>query len=809
MQDPPKQPPFSREDKPVSKSHGGSPPPNTPIEPAARGQSKPTLPAQREPAQPPVSPPAPPASPASLRDVQQTTPSQPSHARPQPQPYHPEQKRTLLDRGEVRTMRKDMVRTREEEAKKEQQRIAQLKTQQKAESDQEAIAKIRASAQETKQKVETQKKEQLQRIQSSILPPGEERRVRDLPAPSSQRRKAFVRLAVIIIFAFLSLNLVLFAAWFLFFRSQTFSFSFQLPQIPFISQLFSPGPPPQPQPEADQPLAETPEPPPEPSVNPIQNAVSPKHTTTLQFTKGSDLSSLLTQVLRSEQQPNFTQLLFSQRENNELVSSGSEFFSLFGISLPPDIAPHFSNDSFFFLYSYERGNKFGMIVKTPSPETAQVALKAWESQAEQNLAPVMSFWGIKESAYTTAWRSTAHFGVEIRFQTFTLEDYGIVYAVVDNYIIFASSHEATQAAIEALQIDSSSTLSPNTLASIQDSDVFKPPPASLSLEQAVGQILMIGFKEADVTQELEDLMKRLRPGGVLLLSKNIKSIEQLRRLTEDLQRISFTYSSLPLFIAVDQEGGAISRIDFGREKTAQSAIQDTKHSYQVGRLRAEELKFLGVNVNLSPVLDSTNAGDFLFERTFQAGRIKGGHLAKALLLGQKDAGILSTLKHFPGYGTITFNPEHKLATVQEFPDISSFVFALGAKPEFLLLSNVIYSSLDPDQPFPFSLKGVSMIRRDLNFEGLILTDDLNQPSLLNNYDLQAIVETPLKAGVTMLMFSKQSYAQDAHETLVRLVAKDPLLKNSVTNAAAKILKLKKEFFFPPEPSPPFERLSKR
>jgi len=804
MQESPKQPPFSREDKPVtrstplqnkgqdapaSKSHDGSPPPNIPIEPA----------------QPPVSPPAPP----------QATPPQPSHVRPQPQPYHPEQKRTLLDRGEVRTMHKDMVRTREEEAKKEQQRITQLKAQQKAESDQEAIAKIRASAQETKQKTEMQKKEHLQRIQSSILPPGEERRVRDLPTPPSQKKKVFVRLAIIIIFAFIILNLVLFAAWFFFFRGQTFSFSFQLPQIPFISQLFSPSPPFQPTPSplptpSPQPTPEpSPTPPPESSVNPIQNAVNPNHTTTLQFTEGSDLSSFLAQVLQLEQQPNFTQLLFSQRESDELVSSGSEFFSLFGINLPPGIAPHFSNDSFFFLYSYERGNRFGMIVKTPLPETAHVALKAWESQAEQNLAPVMSFWGIKGPAYTTSWRSTAHLGVEIRFQTFTLRDYGIVYAIVDNYIIFASSHEATKAAIEALQTDSSSTLSPNTLASIQDSDVFKPPPASLSLEQAMGQILMIGFQEADVNQELEDLMKRLRPGGVLLLSKNIKSIEQLRRLTEDLQRISFTYSSLPLFIAVDQEGGAISRIDFGREQTAQSTIQDTELSYQVGKVRAEELKFLGVNLNLSPVLDSTNPGDFLFERTFQAGRMKGGHLAKALLLGQKDAGILSTLKHFPGYGTITFNPEHKLAAVQEFPDISSFVFALGAKPEFLLLSNVIYSSLDPDQPFPFSKKGVSMIRGDLNFEGLILTDDLNQPSLLNNYDLQAIVETPLKAGVTMLMFSKQSYAQEAHETLVRLVAKDPLLEESVKNAATKILKLKKEFFFPPKPSTPFEHLSRR
>jgi len=119
MQESPKQPPFSKKDKPVfpstsppnesqgapaSKSRGGSPLPNIPIESDALEQSKPALPPQREPTQPPVAPPPVP---------QQTTPPQPNHVRPQPQPYRPEQKRTLLNRGEVRTMHKDMVRTRE------------------------------------------------------------------------------------------------------------------------------------------------------------------------------------------------------------------------------------------------------------------------------------------------------------------------------------------------------------------------------------------------------------------------------------------------------------------------------------------------------------------------------------------------------------------------------------------------------------------------------------------------------------------------------------------------------------------------
>ncbi|MEK7542454.1 MAG: glycoside hydrolase family 3 N-terminal domain-containing protein [Patescibacteria group bacterium] len=755
------------------------------------------IPTETNPLQEPAPQPPPPAPP-------NPQPPQPKLIRPQS--FAPEQKRTYLDRGEVRTMEKDSVRIREEEARKEQQRITELKAHRETEKERTAVERIRASALATKQQEETQKREDLKKIQDSILPPGEERRIRNLPSPPSKGKKIFVRLIVVIFFAFIALNLVLFTAWYFFFRNQAVSFEF--PQIPFISQFLPQSePPPAPSPQPTPSPAPTP--PPQAPTNAIRNAINPVHTTTLQFATASDLSALLAQFLQAEQQPDFTQLRFRKTADNELVANGAEFFSIFGIDLPETTTPHFAGDSFFFSYSYARGNRFGMIIETPSPNEAKATLEQWTPQMEQTISPTLSFWAPqKTTAYTKAWRSSAQGGVEIRFQTFSLQDYGIVYALFDNYVIFASSFEATRAAIEALQSASQGSIRPTTFAALQDSNTFKPPP-SLSFEQALGQILMIGIEDATLTQELQDTMRRLSPGGVLLLSKNIQNIEQLKQLTYDLQRIALEYSSLPLFIAVDQEGGAISRIEFGKEKTAQSTIEDIEQAYKVGELRAEELKFLGINLNLSPVLDSTKPSDFLFERTFQAGRLQTGQLARALLQGQKESGILSTLKHFPGYGGIAFNPEKKLAAVQEFPDISPFVFALPAKPEFLLLSNVIYANLDPDRPFPFSPKGITLGRSDLNFQGIILSDDLSQPSLLDNYSFEFIVTSPVKAGVTMIMFSKEPYAQKAYQTLLDLAQQDPFLKRSIEDSAKKILQLKKEFFFTSKPAVPLEHLSQQ
>jgi len=782
------------------------PPPNIPTEPeqpvrpvvAPRSVPPPPAPAQHStPASQPAPQPKPTVPSPSAQTEPNKAPQQPRDAYQEPiarEPvrFDPTQKKSLLNRGEVTTMQKDVSSLREQEARKEQERIGQLKTQQDVEKEREAVQKIRQSAEETKQREESQRREQLQKIQDSILPPGEEQRIQELPKRPSQERKVFIRVIIVIIFAFIALNLVLLAYWF--FSRQG---SVQLPF--FSSEEPSPAPQPQPSPvPTPEPQPEPqPEPFPQPSPSPITQLVNPAHTSTLQFSSRQDLSSLLQQFLGESQPAGFTQLLFRSIEDQRVVEQAIDLLSLFGVSPNEAIADNFSQTSLFFSHSSLQGNRFGMIVQLQNPESTKQALNDWEPQMEQDLTPLMPFWDSKGTGYTTAFRSREYRGVEIRYQTFSTQDYGIVYAIVDNYLIFASSFDTTKAAIEAVQAGLTNIPNSQILASLG----AESPPSSLSFEQAVGQVLMIGFNDATLTPELKELIKRLQPGGVLLLSRNIQSTEQLRQLTRDLQRVSLEYSRLPLFIAVDQEGGDISRVSFGKEKTAQSDIQDADHAYAVGQERAEELKYLGVNLNLSPVLDITKPNDFLFGRTFQAEGSETGRLAKALVGGQQDGGVLSTVKHFPGYGNILFNPEQTLAAVREFPDISPFVVAFPASPEFVLLSNVIYADFDPETPFPFSEKGIRMLQDHLGFQGIILSDDLVQPALLDNYSFQEIASLPLEAGVNMAMFSKQAYVTDAYDTLLEQAAERPDLKRNIESSAAKILQAKKQFFFGQGPSP--------
>ncbi len=222
------------------------------------------------------------------------------------------------------------------------------------------------------------------------------------------------------------------------------------------------------------------------------------------------------------------------------------------------------------------------------------------------------------------------------------------------------------------------------------------------INNQIGQLFIIGFEGKTVTPQLEEFFKKYKPGGVLLLSKNIENETQLKKLNADLQTLSLRESGLPLFIAVDQEGGIISRVDFLEEKTAQSEIETPEQAFLVGQKRGQELKELGINLNLAPVLDSIQEGDFLFERSFQKPIEEIGELGKALIQGQKTADILTAMKHFPGYGAISFHPEETLARVEQIPEITQFKKAMEANPELVMTSNVVYKEIDASLPFIFS-----------------------------------------------------------------------------------------------------------
>jgi len=305
----------------------------------------------------------------------------------------------------------------------------------------------------------------------------------------------------------------------------------------------------------------------------------------------------------------------------------------------------------------------------------------------------------------------------------------------------------------------------------------------LTLDQKIGQLFIIGFEGKAMNSEIEALLEEIHPGGVLLLKRNIEDGEQLKELIISLQKAALNDTGLPLLIAVDQEGGEVSRINW-IEKTPQSEIESAEHAYNIGKERGEELKELGINLNLAPLLDIVSSKDFLFERAFHDSEIIK-EFAQELIKGQRDSGIATAIKHFPGYGGISFNPEEKLAVLEQIPRTSQFING----SEMIMTSNVVYKEID-EKPFSFSEKGIQLLRDKIKGNYLIISDDLSQNSLLNEYSLEEIVSLPIKAGTDMLIFSgwKKPVEQG-----VSAFKQGDISEKRINQSVQKIIKLKQSF----------------
>ena len=318
----------------------------------------------------------------------------------------------------------------------------------------------------------------------------------------------------------------------------------------------------------------------------------------------------------------------------------------------------------------------------------------------------------------------------------------------------------------------------------------------ISFKQAVGQVLLIGFKGTVATSKLKTLMQKIQPGGILLLGRNIQDKEQLQFLIQDLQDAS----KIPLFVAVDQEGGVISRIPWV-ENTSQSALESFEHAFLVGERRGKELRNIGINMNLGPVLDSVSFEDFLFERTFQENEVKSAKYARNLISGQKESDVISVLKHYPGYGGIIENPELQTIPLSpEFPDTGIFelLFSQTATP-FLMLSHVIYRDIDKEQPLVLSSAGMKKVREGVGNEKIILSDDLLSEALLNAYELKELGIRAMYSGVDILLvagYPDASIIEQFYDEFLLEAKKDDILKEHIRRAAAKVLAAKKEFLEP-------------
>ncbi|MBK7845264.1 MAG: beta-N-acetylhexosaminidase [Bdellovibrionales bacterium] len=329
--------------------------------------------------------------------------------------------------------------------------------------------------------------------------------------------------------------------------------------------------------------------------------------------------------------------------------------------------------------------------------------------------------------------------------------------------------------------------------------------ASMTIRDKVGQLFVFGFRGTDMDTALQKRFDRLRPGGVIIFGRNIKSATQISMLNRDLQKISQKHLDLPLFIMVDQEGGKVARIKINPSAPSALALgmsQNTKLTREVGELTGRLLSLLGFNMNLAPVLDLSNPfkKSFISNRSFGENPDKIKFMGEAFSTGLMSSGVIPTAKHFPGHGNIV-SDSHKLLPVKydtlEELERSSLIpfkwFGNFQYPSAIMVAHVAFPKIDPSGlPATFSrILLHDLLRTKLKYPGLIITDDVEMVGAGIGGNVGERAVRALEAGCDLVMVAWTAAQQEAaFEAVFQAVESGRLSVSQIDEKMRRILSFK-------------------
>lgn len=331
--------------------------------------------------------------------------------------------------------------------------------------------------------------------------------------------------------------------------------------------------------------------------------------------------------------------------------------------------------------------------------------------------------------------------------------------------------------------------------------------SKMTLDQKVGQLFILGFPQNELTPELSVFISRQKPGAFLFFKRNIKGLNEVRKFNSQLSDLSLKYSrTLPL-IAIDQEGGQVVRLATNPPMPNAFSVglaRSAEISEALGQESARLLKSVGFNMNLAPVLDVANPLEFSFigNRSYGNDPANVAEMGYAFSKGHILEAVIPTAKHFPGTGSQQLDPHkghaasassYKELITNDLPPFQKFA-ELGPFSA-VMLSHSSYSGLDPsNRPAVFSKKITQdLLRNELRFRGLIITDDLQMSASKMLYTSQQAALEALKSGSDMIMLTWSFKEQARAIAHVKAAVKSGELSlQSLNEKVARILFVKQQ-----------------
>lgn len=341
----------------------------------------------------------------------------------------------------------------------------------------------------------------------------------------------------------------------------------------------------------------------------------------------------------------------------------------------------------------------------------------------------------------------------------------------------------------------------------------------MTLQEKIGQKLVVGFQGYAVPETFREAVRRWKLGNVILFKHNVQDKHQLQALCADLQQLIQSETGHPAFITIDQEGGVVSRL--GEDcaimpgAMAVAASGDPDNAYRCGLITGRELRAMGVNFNLAPVLDINNNPDnpVIGVRSYGDTAEGVARYGIRMIQGLGDAGVPACAKHFPGHGDTAVDSHLDLPMVDKSLDellqceLRPFEAAIRAGVPAMMTTHILFPQIEPEHvPATMSRRIMTdLLKKQLGFEGLVLSDCMMMQAIASYYGTVPGVVAAAKAGVDMIFTSHSAeLGGQACDALLQAVESGEYPMAELDASVEKILRYKQTWLEQDTPLPGME-----
>ena len=327
------------------------------------------------------------------------------------------------------------------------------------------------------------------------------------------------------------------------------------------------------------------------------------------------------------------------------------------------------------------------------------------------------------------------------------------------------------------------------------------------LREKVGQLFMVGFDALQADEHIKTLIRNKKVGGVILFRRNVHTPAQVSALCRELQEINAEVSDTPLLISIDQEGGMVMRIEQGvtpiPAAMAFQAAGSIPDCERLNQISGDEMRQLGINMLLAPVLDVNNnrSNPVIGVRAYGEDADTVIAYGMAAMRGQQSTGVAVTAKHFPGHGDTATDTHYAMALVPHDKarlhavELAPFRAAIAGGVDAIMTAHVVFPAFETDTSVPATLsKGVltDLLRGEMGYDGVVISDCLEMAAIADGIGITQGAIATLQAGADIVLISHREAQQHAAiEAVVAAVEYGAIPMARIDEAVARVATLKR------------------